>query len=100
GALPDLSAAAAPPCRQTLSKPLRRRRYRHHHDIGVGPARRCDHGSRHVGDYIAAGANIVVNAAIERIAMTVRLPMHGVGIPRTRLTEGIIGYLLIVLEGR
>ncbi len=76
----DLAVAAASPRRQALRQHFRRRRDRDHHDIGIDPAHRGNHGARHIGDHGAAGADIVVDTATQRVAVTVRLPMHGVGI--------------------
>ena len=74
----DPAVAAPRPHRQPLRQHFRRRRDRNHHDIGIGPAHRADHRARDVGDHRAAGADIVIDRARQRIAMAVRLPVHGI----------------------
>jgi hypothetical protein len=47
-------------------------RDRNHHDAGVGAAHRINHRTRYIGDHRAPGADIVIDRAVQCVAMAVR----------------------------
>jgi len=77
--------------RNPFSQNVWRRRNQNHHHVGIGAAHGANHRARYVGDDGSPSADFVVDPARERIAVAMRLPVHGIFAARQRLLNVVRG---------
>src|ERR1700730_17136538 len=96
----DLAVAAAGPRGQALRENVRGCRDRDHGDMCIAAAHRIDHGARYVDDHGAAGAEFVIDAALQAVVMAVRFPVYREATACAGLLESLKTDVLIVLGSR